>query len=234
MVGPFLESYNAHAAGIEHDFLIIDKGQKTEAPAGYNVLKVNDFGYDFCAFGKLRGISNNYDYLVKLNSTSLILADNWLANLYAAIRTDKAGIAGATGAWASGRSMSHAKWREIVYPPFPNPHIRGTGFIIASDVFRKVWHRGLWHLSKPVKIRYLLEHGRDGLSVRIEKLGLKLLVVDKAGRIYEKQDWEASQTFRTGTQENLMIADNQTLIYERASTLERVWLSDTCWRNKYQ
>jgi hypothetical protein len=231
-VEPFLKTYHSHAAGMNHDFLIIDKGGITAAPKGYERLRVNDRGYDFCAFGKVRPLSHKYDFIVKLNSTSLILADQWLLKLYSAMQTDRAGIAGATGAWATGRSMSSARWRNIVYPPFPNPHIRGTGFIIASEVFRKIWPGGLWHTLD--KFRYLMEHGRDNISKRIEALGLKLLVVDKHGAVWEKADWEKSHTFRSGEQENLLIADNQTLIYQAGSPTERVWMSETCWKNKYQ
>jgi hypothetical protein len=231
-VEPFLSTYHAHAAGIDHDFLIIDKGGITAAPKGYECLRVNDRGYDFCAFGKVLPLSHQYDYIVKLNSTSLILADHWLLKLYSAMQTNQAGIAGATGNWATGRSMSRARWRNLVYPPFPNPHIRGTGFIIAAEVFRKIWHGGLWHSLD--QFRYLMEHGRDNISKRIEALGLKLLVVDKTGGVWEPSDWEQSNTFRSGQQENLLIADKQTIIYEEASSEERVQLCQTTWKNLYQ
>ena len=231
-VEPFLTSYHDHPAGIKHDFLIIDKGGKCEVPKGYNHVRISDYGFDFSAFGAMLPRSHDYDYLVKLNSTSLILADNWLLKLYEAIRTPDAGIAGSTGSWASARSMSPAPWRKLLYPPFPNPHLRATGFIIASDVFRKVWPRNpIYTIGK---FRYIAEHGHGNLSRRIESLGLKLLVVDKNGHVWQKQDWDKSKTFRSDNQDGLLIADKQTIIYQEADQQAKHWMSVTTWQNSRQ
>jgi hypothetical protein len=153
------------------------------------------------------------------------------------MQTPQAGIAGTTGSWATARSMDGAAWRKLIYPSFPNPHIRTAGFIIASDVLRRIWPGGLWYTVELLgyqKFRYLPEHGRGNISQRIESLGLKLLVVDRDGRVWEKADWEKSNTFRSGRQEGLLIADKQTLEYDRASPEQRIWMSDTTWKNRCQ
>jgi hypothetical protein len=228
-VDSFLESYRHYPAGIQHDLLILDKGGNTIAPEGYNTMKISDHGRDIYAYSKLIPISNKYDYIVFFASSSVIKADDWLLKLYSAICLDKAGIVGATGGPGTSRSMNDKSWwRKIIYPPYPNYHIRTTGFMLGTNIMRKIWPYYFNHLH--FALNYMSEHGRNNITNRVEALGLKALVVDKHGKTYEKQHWVNSNTFRIGGQTNLLFADKQTAIYENASELERAILCEKTWR----
>jgi hypothetical protein len=96
---------------------------------------------------------------------------------------------------------------------------------------RKSLFNGLMGLfdSMPPKLLSLRRKIKTGDDDFLRRRGLKLRVVDKPGGV-----WEKAHTFRSGEQENLLIADNQTLIYQAASPTERVRMSDTTWKNKCQ
>jgi hypothetical protein len=58
-----------------------------------------------------------------------------------------------------------------------------------------------------------MESGKKGLTRQILDMNLKILVVGKDGRGYEKEQWDKSDTFCKGRQSNLLISDNQTRAY---------------------
>ena len=61
---------------------------------------------------------------------------------------------------------------------------------------------------------YCLESGKRGITKQVQRLGLKPIVVGKDGKGYEKHEWDVSNTFWRGAQENLLISDNQTRKYD--------------------
>jgi hypothetical protein len=72
---------------------------------------------------------------------------------------------------------------------------------------------------------YRLESGKNSITKQVEKMGLKPLIVGRDGRGYEQHDWNISETFWHGEQENLLISDNQTRKYDT---------SDLIWRQKWE
>jgi hypothetical protein len=63
-------------------------------------------------------------------------------------------------------------------------------------------------------------------------MGLQILVVGRDGRAYEKENWFRSNTFRTGDQENLLVADNQTTEYAKSKNCKKQYLSYCAWGNE--
>jgi hypothetical protein len=110
----FLESYRAVEAGADHDLVLLLKGfdsdrEADEAAAvagGLAVqrLYVDDDGFDvgayFTAVDELE-----HARVCFVNSFTTVRAPGWLGMLEAALRLPDAGIAGATGSWAS-----HMSW----------------------------------------------------------------------------------------------------------------------------
>src|SRR5258705_756481 len=78
------------------------------------------------------------------------------------------------------------------FPPFPNYHIRTTGFMMARDVMLKLKVRRL--CTKMDCLR--LESGKNSITRQILRMGLKPLLVGRDGRAYEKEEWFQSATFR--------------------------------------
>jgi hypothetical protein len=110
----FLESYRAADAGADHDLVLLLKGFDTQRDAdeaaelagGLDAqrLYVGDDGFDvgayFTAVDRLE-----HARVCFVNSFTTVRAPGWLGLLEQALRTENAGIAGATGSWAS-----HLSW----------------------------------------------------------------------------------------------------------------------------
>jgi hypothetical protein len=107
---------------------------------------------------------------------------------------------------------------------YPNYHIRTNAFMISGALIQSC--------KCPIKTKsdaYMFESGKTGLTKRILATGRKVLVVGKDGRGYEKEAWRDSKTFFQSDQENLLVADNQTLEYKYGSTERRRYLSSVAW-----
>lgn len=126
-------------------------------------------------------------------------------------------------AWLLGEL---ALWDPARYfPPFPNYHVRTNAFMALRETLTRV-RIGL----VPLKISaYMYESGFNSLTNQIARLGLRPLVVGRNGDAYEKDRWHLANTFRQGRQENLLIADNQTDIYETSNDEIRAELSKLAW-----
>jgi hypothetical protein len=108
----FLQSYEHHAAGIEHDFLFVLKGFEGERVAPefeaqlqkvrHRRLFVADSGFDITSYF-LAAEAALADRLCFLNSFSVILANNWLSHLHRAALLSGVGAVGATGSYQGVR-----------------------------------------------------------------------------------------------------------------------------------
>lgn len=249
----FLKSYLGNSAGVNHDLLILYKGffRKSDINAyeallrdvPHSFLRIADLGFDLRSYF-IAAEKCNSKYCCFLNSFSVILDKDWLLKLYRYISQTDVGIVGVTGSWGS---MSRrwvcneekipywmqlaGKIREIFlsryFDAFPNYHIRTNGFMISRDILLKV-RKGVIF----AKIQaYYLESGRFGITKQVEKMGLKSMVVGRNGKGYEKDEWNISNTFWHGKQENLLISDNQTRKYDSCDLVQRQKWERFAWGN---
>lgn len=221
-VTPFFESYESHSAGLPHQLLVLDKGQRATVSLKPEWLSasMSDRGMGLRAFSlACRKFARNFDYVCCLNSWSVIQSDDWLAKLYAGLQAPGAGIAGATGSWESFYTNQPTWLGRWFFPPAPNYHIRTTGFIMRGDLMRQVWPR----FSIAKRIEYLSELGRTSITRKIMRRGWQPYVVGANGVVYSKEQWLASHTFRSGNQENLLIGDNHTVRYQQDEVERRRW-----------
>lgn len=225
---PFFEAYNLHPAGTAHDLVLVFKGAKpvpTKVLNGYRRVYVSDFGLALCAFGKvLRSESLCYDAFCFLNSWSRPQADGWLAKLTAPLANRRVGLSGATGSLETfSRGVT---WRRALFPPFPNPHIRTNAFCGRTEVLLRVWPKFLYGMKQ---FEYLHEAGRIGMSRKCKRLGLLNVVVDAEGGFHPSESCRHSKTYRSGAQENLLVADNQTDLYRDCEDDFRKQLARRAW-----
>ena len=173
---------------------------------------------------------------------------NWLQHLVQPLLEDpQVGVTGATGSCESLRAsfstipptrryrflpalrrrLYQHRHRHLwkPFPRFPNPHLRTNGFAIR----RRDWLdlvpgslTGKWGGWK-------LESGHYSMTRQMLRRGLQVLVVDRYGQSYQPTEWSHSQTFRSGDQSHLLIADNQTRRFAAASRHERVALMQITW-----
>jgi hypothetical protein len=108
---------------------------------------------------------------------------------------------------------------------FPAHHLRTNAFMITHDLLQRL----RLHVVHSKTDAYLLESGRNSLTRQVQRLGLATVVVDRAGAVYDHEYWDRSQTLWQGDQEGLLVADNQTLAYERGGAERRRFLSAYAW-----
>lgn len=255
-VRAFLRSYHAHPAGIEHELAIVLNGaaQSRDSGAGltrdellaelagvrHRLIELDRPVPDLAAYG-LAARALAHSHLCFLNSHSVVLADGWLAKLVRALDDPDTGLAGATASWESqarwirGRARYWAYQLATVraarhdYPPYPNPHIRTTAFVLARQIVLAL----KLEEAHDKLATYLLESGRRSITRQVLDRGLRAVVVGRDGRSYGVKDWAAARTYRSGEQENLLIADRRTSDWQAASPRVRRRLSRDAWGEHY-
>ena len=214
----FLESLRRYPAGMPYRPVLIQKGfapgfvhpliLSWPTPDGYapEIVEVTDEGFDLTAYRKAAQ-AINAPMLLFFNSYSRVLADGWLAKLYAAAESLGPGaVVGATGSWeALGEHTS-----------FPNVAIRTNAFLIERNRFLS--------FTQPLDSKRdcnLFEAGPDGMTKIIRAAGGRVAIVDRDGRVIEPDDWPEAGVFRSGNQEQLLVADNRTMDYQCVSRRRR-------------
>jgi hypothetical protein len=253
----FLRSYAAHAAGVEHELVIVLNGLRAEASGVDAPAPLTLAG----AAAELRGVEHRsivlerplldlaaygvaaarleHEWLCCLNSYSVILAGGWLARLARVAELPDVGLVGATGSWESRAELvpgGAVHWayqlaklprKRRGFPRFPNPHIRTTAFMLRREPMLTL---GLEH-ARDKDRAYLLESGRRSITRQAQARGRRALVVGRDGRGYEPPDWPRSNTYRSGEQANLLVADNRTSEWQHAAPARRRALTHQAWRD---
>ncbi|MGA8614471.1 MAG: hypothetical protein WB760_22900 [Xanthobacteraceae bacterium] len=111
------------------------------------------------------------------------------------------------------------------YGRFPNPHIRTNAFMIERNRFLSL-HAPPFDKKGDL---YKFESGRRSMTKQILSQGLKPLVVDRTGKVYNASEWKSSSTFWINRQRNLIAADNRTRDYAQGDEALRTWLEDNAW-----
>ncbi len=113
----------------------------------------------------------------------------------------------------------------IGFSTFPAPHIRTNAFMAE----RRLLCQGLCRGLRRKVDAHRLESGSRSLTAQIEQAGLRPLVVDNAGHVFESPEWPDSKTFWQADQSGLLVADNQTDTYRYADGARRLLLAQYAW-----
>ena len=245
----FLTSLRSHDSGGEYELVLVFKGFAPEAlPAGYERLLealpherlfTPDTGFDIGAYvSAARRVA--HDTVCFLNSFSRILHPNWLGYFLDGLRIPGIGIVGASGSAESARgtsrdvhvlraalrAMSPRTWyRVAAFPPFPNYHVRTNAFCLSRRDFLSLRTGSLMRKRD----LYRFESGRLSMTRQLASRGLGARVVGRDGVAYPPHEWSTSGTFRSGNQENLLVADNRTSEYAAADPERRRTLVEAAW-----
>ena len=122
----FIESYQKHYAGAEHDLIILYNGYGTsENLEPFKIYlkeqNINHFqfnlesGQDIKAY---RWVAERVEtpYILFFNTYSQILHNDWAKNYLNAIQGDNVGCVGATGSWQSWASVGFQKAKLFFHP----------------------------------------------------------------------------------------------------------------------
>ena len=225
----FVRSYDQHRAGCEHKLHIIIKGFENKpdetrirqrlSTLECNVVHVDDDSFDLGAYRAWAELVSA-NTICLLNTGSEILADCWLQKLYENFRDPSVGIVGATGSFESlGNGYDG-------FPHFPNPHIRSNAFMLQRHIYLEAAKGRLFQTKEDA---FQFESGNTGLTRIIKKLGLKPYIVGRNGRAYCEKTWSLSNTFRQGSQHNLLIGDGQTRGYASSPYHRKKGLTFAAW-----
>lgn len=233
----FLAAYADVDAGVPHELRVVFNGFRSgQRRAEYHAM-LDAFEHTALILGAAEQDLGAYraalddevaERVCFLNSYARPLADGWLATLDRACREPGVGLAGATGSWESAASsapaaLKPARWRA--FPRFPNPHLRTNGFFASTALLRELDWSGVHSKLGALK----LESGRSSLTRQVQRRGLRTVVVGRDGALSDPEAWPESNTFRSGEQENLLIADNRTDDYAAAAPDLRRQLAQMAW-----
>lgn len=113
----------------------------------------------------------------------------------------------------------------INFSSFPNPHIRTNAFMIRKSI---ICNLKLPQINTKMDA-WLFESGRSGLSASVKKQKKKLVVVGRNGCSYDEDEWFHSNTYKQANQDNLLIADNQTNVYQFGDVSIRKMHASYAW-----
>jgi hypothetical protein len=111
------------------------------------------------------------------------------------------------------------------FPAFPDPHLRTNAFVIDRRLLLRL---NVGRLREKTDT-YAIESGRRSLTRQVQRTGGRVVVVGRDGRSYAPEQWAQSRTFWQSSQENLLIADNQTYTYQHGDMELRRMLSAHAW-----
>lgn len=225
----FINSYTRKPAGIKHTLHVIFKGFEHESDLKLAVEKfkstrhhsifVDDDKFDIGAYIEWANHTDE-DEVCMFNTSSEILATDWLLKFVNNLRRPDVALVGATSSYESLGELNYS------FPQFPNIHIRSSGFMMSREMF--------CILTRDIPLNskidaYHFESGPRSLTRKVLALGKHALLVGRNGRGYSPHLWPHSETFRQGSQDNLLIGDNQTRNYlsltwnEKREAVVRTW-----------
>lgn len=108
---------------------------------------------------------------------------------------------------------------------FPAAHLRTNAFCVRGTTMR-----GL-RLGRPLTKRasYELESGRQSITRLLNAQRLATLVVDRGGRALPLERWPEANVFWQDDQQDLLVGDNQTRLYDAATPEQRAALRGYAW-----
>lgn len=255
----FVSSYREKGAGgVPHRLLVIFNGLRNQEELSAYRRELEGLRFDSLVLPRAvfdiqayyaAAESISEEYVCFLNSYSVLLDEEWLQKLYGKIVEPGVGIVGATASYQSlyssvklsmhsidghytPRRIAGEAWRRLIlsryksyFHPFPNPHLRTNAFVMKRELMLTV-KRGRLR-TKMDTIRF--ESGKQGLTRQIEAMGLKPLVIGRNGQAYEKERWFESETYKSGTQSNLLVSDNRTEQFREADAEERRLMITNAW-----
>ncbi len=218
--------------GYEVEYLTMDNGQDIDAY--------------FNAVNKV-----DTEFVIFFNSYTRIRRKNWLELYTKAFSQQDVGIVGATAslqshyssvfqehtfAWKFSESLRYnfgkiklmlkafCYWR-FLFPPFPNFHIRTNAFMVRATTMKNLKRRRISNKFDA----YKFESGYHSLTRQVLRNGLKALILDADGNTYDAFSCSKSCTFWSCRQQNLLVSDNQTDLYDLSDDKHKLLLTAKAW-----
>lgn len=226
----FIRAYRRFLPEVPHELYVVNKGFSAEQLREQYMffkdltprfINIDDQGFDLEAYRKA-AIQIEEPIIFFMNTHSEPLQHGWLDKVYAAFTSSsQIGLVGCSGSMETHHPFAPG------FPGYPNYHVRTNGFMIARQDYLDITE------GRPLENKlqaYQFEAGRLSMTWMIQSSGRRALVVGKQGTVQPQILWYAN-IFRSWNQRNLLLADNQTRAYQKASFLGKlkIWaLSHSC------
>jgi hypothetical protein len=192
----FLESYNAHPPGVDHDTVIVLNGLKQSSEIAClfspmphcTFLERNNAGYDIGAF-QHAAREVPCDMMVFFGASAFFFKTGWLLRMATSFM--KHGNA-QYGSMGNRGDSGVAVW----------PHIRTTGFWCSPNLLRAYPKT----VTRPEE-RHPFEHGPACFSEWVRKQGLKNWVITRTRDLLWEQWDDDPEGYHHGSQSDLLSGD---------------------------
>lgn len=206
----FFEAYRTLSAGVNHNFYICVSGDSLSlnskalsSDLNYGLLSYFGKGWDIGSYQFCAKQLPDYDIVFFLNSQAFPVYDNWLMYFVEAYKRGGMGLYGASSSF------------QIT------PHIRTAAFAVNPKLL----------LEYPIKVesRYeacIFEHSPHNFSQWVLDNNYTVRVVMLSGEYELMKSRVSSGAFRKGYQEDLLVQDRHTIIFDRAEGRNRTHLTE--------
>ncbi len=251
----FINSYSLQSVNYQVEIYFKGDSQSFEDHKNYLSLnKINHSihfieseGLDIHSYFNIANISKT-KYILFFNSNSILLYKNVLQNYISVLENlgENAGIIGAT---ASRGNILNTFLISIIFYIFnfdlkklfesflgtliyyknfsitKTFSIRTNAFIVNREVFLSYPN----HIYKTKKKCYEFESGINSITNFFLEKKFAVKFIDKNCQIFDKENCKLSNVFWKQNQENLLVSDNQTRLYNDASLKEKQFYSKIAW-----
>ena len=243
----FLKNYKNFKSGYPHELLICFKLFDNEKLNIFRKLLLNISYTEFIDnhihndfdLGSYSRVALNYKsrLIFFLNSYSYPICDNWLDIIIQ--NYEENSILATSASYESLLSSIKLKkfykflkyWIKIIsykkfFYPFPNPHIRTTGFLIkGNDYFKFMSNK----LIKSKIDAWKIESGKNSLTNYLKKLNYNIYVINSDGNKFSEKYWKNSQTYNFSEQNKSIISDKHIRKYHSLDNNEKLKFQFDTW-----
>ena len=243
----FLENYKNFKSGYPHELLICFKLFNKDRLEIFRKLLININHTEFID----ENINNDFDlgsysrvalkypsrHIFFLNSYSYPICDNWLNIIIK--NYVKNSILATSASYESFLSSIKLKklykifhylikliqYKKLFYP-FPNPHIRTTGFLLYAKDFIDFYNNKKCQNKHDA---WKLESGRDSLTNFFLKKKFPVKLINSDGNSFKIDNWINSNTYCYLEKSKLIISDKHTRKYEVLNNSEKKLYQKNVW-----
>tara|TARA_Y100000992_G_scaffold284041_1_gene233853 strand:+ start:968 stop:1786 length:819 start_codon:yes stop_codon:yes gene_type:complete len=243
----FLKNYNKFDSGHSHELLICFKLLSNEQIKIFKeILKevnyiefVDEYKKNDFDLGSYKRVSIAYSsrYIFFLNGYSYPICDNWLGKIIKNYKIKS--ILATSGSYESLLTSIKPKkiykiisylFRLIKYKnlfnPFPNPHIRTTGFLIKGVDYINFMQDKIIETKEDV---WKIESGKYSLTNYFKNLDYNIYIINSDGQKFLEKDWKISKTYNYSDQNKSIISDRHIRKYHNSNSDEKLKFQKNTW-----
>ena len=243
----FLKNYKNFESGHPHELLICFKLLNEEKLMIFRKLLTNithieyiddctNNDFDLGSYSRV-ALSYSSRLTFFLNSYSYPICDNWL-NIIIKNYEENSILATSASYESLLSSIKLKKFYKILnyfiklfqyqklFYPFPNPHIRTTGFLIKGSEYLKFMSNKL--IKSKIDV-WKIESGKYSLTNYFKSLNYNIFIINSDGEKFLEKDWKISQTYNYSDQNKSIISDRHIRKYHNLSTVEKLRFQNDTW-----